>query len=369
MNFRFVLPIALVLVLLWPAAAWPALSVQDGQVSSPTASNALTASALETNINPPGPIVDDDYLAALTRFHAAVPRDIRPGDRYHRHTDLRIVDVQGRESRATIDHWQRSRLGRDEESAPGWRYLVVWGTDQSWSTHEGLAPMRLSTSLFDITPRPNPMERRIRIFGGSAVRLRSMKVDGLLLSCSPKIAGADICFDTSTGFPALADLDDERVVYMEWRAHGRFAYPSRWALYRGKRLQMDATTSMTHFDTSEPLFAPLTGVTPVPNRFGVQRDTPHRILVQGNVDSAPYGQALVKVVVDEKGRVRQAELLDADDRALGSAAVAAARNTKYLPEIEDGRAIPFEAAFRVNQWSTVDPLAMGATSIPSQGPD
>jgi len=369
MNHRLVLLIALALDLLFTAAAWPLLNPQDGHASSPAASRSAAASAAEPNINPPGPITDDNYLAALTRFHAAVPRDVKPGDSYHRHTDLRIIDIQGRESRATIDHWQRGRLGRDEESAPGWRYLVVWGTDQSWSIREGIAPMRLSTSLFDITPRPNPMERRIRIFGGSAVRLKSMKVDGVMLSCSPKIAGADICFDTSTGLPALADLDDERVVYMEWRAHGRFAYPSRWALYRGKRLQMAATTKTSSLEASEPLFAPLAGVTPVPNRFGVQRDASHRILVEGAIESPPYSQALVKVSVDGKGRVRQAELLDADDRSLGSAALAAARNTRYSPEIDDGRGIPFEAAFRVNQWSTIDPLAVEATSIPSQGPD
>jgi TonB family protein len=369
MNYRLLLPIPLALGLSCITILGSPSSMQEKHVDRPNGWPTVSGSAAEPNNSVPGPITDDDYLAALARFHAAVPRDIKPGDSYHRHTDLRVIDVQGRESSATIDHWQNGRRARDEESAPGWQYLVVWGTELNWSIREGISPMRLSTSLFDITPRPNPIERRIRIFGGSAVRLKSMKIDGLLLSCSPKIGGADICFDTSTGFPALADLDEERVVYTEWRAHGRLAYPSRWALYRGKRLQMEATANVTQLDASEPLFAPLPGVMPVPNRFGVQRDTPHRILVEGAISSPPYGQALIKVSVDGKGRVRQAELLDADDRSLGSAALAAARNTKYLPETDDGRGVPFEAAFRVNQWSTIDPLAVEATSIPSQGPD
>ena len=130
----------------------------------------------------PHPIEDDNYLEALTRFHAAVPRSI-PSRSYHHHTELRMIDIYGKESNATVDHWQKGQFARDEEQAPGWRSTTVWGAQQNWSTHEGLSPLRLFR-LADLTPRPGPAERRIRIYARGYIAMKRMKFDGSPRGCS-----------------------------------------------------------------------------------------------------------------------------------------------------------------------------------------
>jgi hypothetical protein len=285
----------------------------------------------------PHAIQDDNYLEALTRFHAAVPR------------------------------WY-IRNGRDESSAPGWRSITVWGLDRSWSSQAGIAPMRLP-EFADLASRPDPMERRIRILARGYVALKPRKIDGVMRDCSGNIGGATICFDPESGFPVLASLDDERVMYQAWGSYGGASFPSHWAVYRGHRLQMETSVTITALDGNATLFQPLTGIASRPNRFGVPWDEPHTVLTPGIVDSSVYGQALVRVFVDRKGHVSRVELLDADDSSLGSAAMAAAWNTVYMAKQDDSRGIPFETALRIDHWSTLDPLTVEATSLRSQGTD
>jgi hypothetical protein len=328
-----------------------ALAQEDTLIKNPIASQQRL----------PHQIEDNNYLEALARFHATVPRWLPLGSSYHLHTDVRLIDINGNESSATVDHWQKGKLGRDEERAAGWHFTTVWGASQNWSTHVGAPPMRL-LNLSDLAPRPGPTERRIRIFAPRNLSMNRRNFDGGPRSCSGEYAGAELCFDTSTGFPVSASVDDELVVYEEWAQFDGATYPSHLALYRGHRLQMEATASVTPIDDlHQDLFAPLPGVAPSSNDLGAYREDPHKILVRSEVKAVPYGDALVKVYVDEKGRVQRADLLDADDKSLGTAAVAAAKHTIYAPQETDGHRVPFETTFSVNNWSTVDPLRVGAT--------
>ena len=189
-------------------------------------------------------------------------------------------------------------------------------------------------------------------------------------SCSGEYAGAELCFDTSTGFPVSASVDDEQVVYEEWAQFDGCDTPTPALPLCGHRLQIEATATATSIDDlHQDLFAPLPGVSPSPNRFGAYREDQHKILVRGEVKAVPYGDALVKIYVDEKGRVQRADLLDADDKSLGTAAVGAAKHTIYSPQETDGHRVPFETTFWVNNWSTVDPLRVVATDRSSQGTD
>jgi len=164
-------------------------------------------------------------------------------------------------------------------------------------------------------------------------------------------------------------IDDERVAYQDWSQYEGVTYPSHWTLYRGNRLQMEASVTVQAFDGPETLFDPIAGVTPGPNRNGAQLVDDPAVLSRGEVKTSSFGQALVKVSVDKSGRVKSAELLDADDRSLGAKALAAAKETVYMPKEEDGKRVPFDAGFRIEQWSTIDPLRVTATSLKSQGTD
>jgi hypothetical protein len=305
----------------------------------------------------PHAIEDDNYLEALARFHAAVPQWLPRSSGFHIRTEVRMIDLNGRESNATVDHWQNGRLSRDEENATGWHCIIVWGVGQNWSTSAGISPLRLYF-LRDLTPRPGPAERRIRIYAQGYVALVHRKINGEERSCSGEFAGAEICFDISTGYPASAHVDEERVVYEEWAQFNGSSYPSRIALYRGHRLQMEATTTVTPLeDASDKLFQPLPDVTPFSNQLGVHReDRKYKVLTRGEVYGPFYGEALVKINVDESGRVRHAELIDADDKSVGRAAVEAAQRTVYMPFEVNGHKVPFQTTFYTNHWSTTDPV-------------
>jgi len=313
-------------------------------------------------------IQDNNYLEALANFHAVVPRWL-PTSGHHRHIEIKSIDVNGIESKASVDHWQLGKQARDEEQASGWHRVIVWGATQNWATNEGIPPLRL-ISLADLTPRPGAAERKIRIFADAQVAMKRRNVDGRTLSCSGVHAGAEICFDSETGLPSSASVDDEHVVYEEWAQFKGACYPSKVALYRGKRLQMEATTTVTDLDdSSRHLFEALPGVTPTANQYGALRKDRFRLLQRPDLAFNSYGEVLVKVSVNKAGNVMHAELLDADDKALGKAAVKAALGLVYLPYEEDGVQKPFETYFWTSHWSTPDPLTNPVTSRASQGID
>jgi hypothetical protein len=349
------------------------IAIEDIHKSAPPApANQETSSPAKLAPDkPPLPhaIEDDNYLEALARFHAAVPRWLPLNSSYHRHSDIRLIDIYGKESSATVDDWHKGQLERDEERASGWSSTVVWGTEQYWSTHEGISPMHLA-DLPDLTPRPGPVERRIRIYAQGYVEMKQLKIEGTNLRCSGKYAGAELCFNAATGFPVSAALDGELVVYEQWGEFNGANYPTRLALYRNHRLQMEATTTVTPLnDASDALFQPIPGVTPISNSIPVSREDGHRVLWWGQIGGSDYGEALVRVYVDESGLVRRAELLDVDDISLGPKAISAAKSTVYMPAEKDGKRVPFETTFQTSNWSRTDPIRVAATSLQSQGTD
>jgi hypothetical protein len=343
-----------------PPVPPPASSVSS---AAPAADGAEVPKAL------PHPTKDGNYLEALTRFHAAVPKSPSLAQGFHRHTEFRLIDIRGGVTTAIQDSWHKGNLGRDEELAPEWHSIIVWGSEENWSVHQGIRPMRIG-GLFDVAPRPGPMERRIRILGKDFISLRPRQIDGTLVACSSNYGGAEICFNQDTGFPAEASLDDERVVYRTWSEFAGKYFPSRWAVYRGGRLQMEVNTAIAGLEMTPNLFDPLPGVDPRPNLRGAQLEDSDQVLSKGELKRASFGQALVKVSVDRNGRVTRAELVDADDKSLAAAAIEAAKKTVYMPrESAAGENTSFETAFRVEQWSTVDPIRIGATSLKSQASD
>ena len=200
--------------------------------------------------------------------------------------------------------------------------------------------------------------------------MNQRKIKGVMFSCSGKYVGAEICFDSETGFPIEATVDQEQVVYKGWAPFGDGFYPNRLALYRGRRLQLEASTTITYLTTSKKdTFRIPAGATESLPVHRMYRAESHRLVRSGQVNTASFGDALVKVFVDDTGKVRRAELLDADDKYLGVAALRAVMQTVYVPDQSSGERQAFEAEFLVSQWSAVDPLRIEATSLASQGQD
>jgi hypothetical protein len=337
--------------------------LQLGVLASSDQAPERTASSL------PHRIVEEDYNAVLTRFHASVPRT--PRQMYQIHSELRIVTVSGEETTATVDEWRSGNLCRLEERAQDWFVVSFSDGNHVWSSQQGTRPMRLWAidGFSDLFPRPNPAERRIRIYAPKDLKMNRRKIRGVMFSCSGKYAGAEICFDAESGFPIEATVDQEQVVYQGWSPFGDGFYPNRLALYRGRRLQLEASTTIADLTSTKGTFQIPAGATESSPVHGMYRVESHHLVRSGQVDTASFGDALVKVFVDDTGRVRRAELLDADDKYLGAAALRAAKQTLYVPDRSSGERQAFEGEFFVSQWSTVDPMRVEATSVESHGTD
>jgi hypothetical protein len=313
---------------------------------------------------------NDGYVGVMARFHASVPR--RACDNCQIHSELRIVTVKGETTRATVDEWLAANFWRLKETAVNWYLDVYSDGSRRWQVQHGFAPMRLweMDGFRDLFPRPGPAERRIRVYAPKVLKLERRKIKGVRFSCSGPFAGAEICFDAELGFPIEATVDQEQVVYAEWAKFGDIFYPSRLALYRGRRLQMEAVTRIRALTPSDGgIFRAPDGaevLSAVNGWFHFDNDP--RAFTQ-DVDTTLFGDAQVKIFVDDTGKVRRAELLDADDEDLGAAALRAARLVVYAPDRGSGERQAFEGQFFVSRWSTVDPMSVEVTSLASQGTD
>jgi hypothetical protein len=312
---------------------------------------------------------NDGYAEVLARFHAAVRRAC---DNCQIHSELRIITVKGEETMATVDEWLTANFSRWQETASNWHLDMYSDGSRMWSVQQGLQPMRLwrIDGFPDLFPRPGPAERRIRIYAPKDMKMEQRKIGNVRFSCSGKFAGAEICFDAGLGFPVEAMVDQEQVVYEDWKKFGDGFYPGRLALYRGRRLQMEAVTRIRALTPADrEIFRAPEGaevLSAVDGWFHFENDP--RAYTQV-LDTPLFGDAQVKIFVDDTGKLRRAELLDADDEDLGAATLRAARLAAYKPDRSSGERQAFEGQFFVSRWSTVDPMRIEATSHASHGTD
>jgi TonB family protein len=291
----------------------------------------------------PRAIEDDNYLEAAHRVLSAIFRPYTR-DAHHEHVELRLIDLDGKQSSAKLDVWAKDGEQRTDESAPGWHLAYTQRRGQNWTERTGTPPMRLF-SLKGVLLRGRSAFDRIDGQTKGYIALENRDENGEPLRCSGMISNAEVCFYAKTGYPASTTLDGERVVYREWetfndKTYGDGIYPAHFLLYRGSRLQMEGSMSVTALEQLDPKL--LEKPSDAEATLNPVREEPHQVLFQGKVDDGLSGEALVRIHVDTSGRVSSAELLDADYKEIGADAVEAAKRTVYMPLEMDGVRKPFE---------------------------
>jgi TonB family protein len=323
-------------------------TVRDAEAKPPSPPPP-PAPATPSTITPPPPVLphpieDDNYLEAARREQNALFRPYMRGD-YRVHVEARLIDLDGKSSEATLDIWMKNNQQRTEESAPGWHFAYAQTRGQNWALRSGTSPMRLYDLSRIVQSEQRTAFGRIDDQVKGYMALQNRAENGEPVRCSGMIAGAEVCFYAKTGYLASMTLDGERVVYREWatfndKTYGAKIYPARFQLYRGERLQMEGKMSVEAIEEMDPklLEKPADGEA----TFSINREELHEVLYQGKLADGLSGEALVRIHVDTSGRVTSAELIDADDKEIGAAAVEAARNTVYMPLEVEGVRKPFE---------------------------
>lgn len=119
--------------------------------------------------------------------------------------------------------------------------------------------------------------------------------------------------------------------------------PQRFRIYDGDHLIVEASGKAEEVKTFPPdLFVIPAGE---PDMGEPENDgtTPHRITGVKPLDmNLLYGNVLLQLLVRPDGKVKKADVIDADDEVLIDDAKHFARNLTFAPQMKDRVAVPFE---------------------------
>ena len=247
----------------------------------------------------PHAIEDDNYLEAVHRMQNALFQQYTHGA-WHEHAELRLVDLDGKESNATLDVLVKDGIERVEETAAEWHYVYALVKGKRWTERTGTSPLRLY-SISRIIPQRREAFDRIAQQVSGYIALQSREEEQQSLRCSGTISGAEICFDQKTGYPLSITLDGERILYPEWAEFNNKIYPSHFFVYRDSRLQMEGHVGITELDQIDPKLLEMPSDAEAV--YSGSREDAHLVLFQGNVGGNLSGEALVRIHVDTSGRV------------------------------------------------------------------
>ncbi len=154
---------------------------------------------------------------------------------------------------------------------------------------------------------------------------------------------------------------NQTVTWEDWQPLGTHSVPRRFRIYDGNRLIVEATGEAEVVKT----FAPHLFVIPdgepdmgTPDTGGA---TPHTIVSMKPIGmDLLYGNVLMQLFVGPDGKVKKAEVIDADNDDLIGDAKHFSRDLRFAPEMKDGVAVPFDEYLYVQHaLSFSDPLQHG----------
>jgi TonB family protein len=298
----------------------------------------------------PAPILDDNLAAAADRMDTAATAHAETLTPVHVKYELTMIDYNGQKHMGTMESWRSTAGYRYELHSDAYNEVHVsdFASLRQWEMKQGTEPLRVSEfKLYEI--QPTFAEARLLHGGGTVPRLKPLTVADIPLTCAGDEATATVCFDQVTGFVVSGTMGAQEADYQGWTKVGWKYMPGTVRLTYAKRTLVEAKLVVAAAEFSPEVFAQVDGlreITPMRPAPGAALPVArmHRIYLRGRPTTLVQGSALVHVWVDGKGRVSRAEVLDADDAMVASAALEAAEKTMFYPERENGQPSPFEAS-------------------------
>lgn len=265
---------------------------------------------------------------------------------HHVHYDLKLYDYRHKLTTGTWDIWRDPQhYVRSDIAAGDFHYTHIddMAQQRQWRHFDHVLPLK----LFDLRQNYEKPEVPVALFRDRKLVPNSMvtfqQIDGSPFDCTAEYMEMRICFDAVAHVLAFAQIMNQTITWEDWQLLGTHSVPRRFRIYDGNRLIVEAAGKAEEVKTfPRTLFVIPAGE---PDMGEPENDgaAPHRVIGSKPLGmNLLYGNALMHLFVKPNGRVRKADLIDADDDDLISDTKHFVRDLTFAPQIKDGAAVAFE---------------------------
>lgn len=295
---------------------------------------------ISTSFSALGQVMENHNLVKEAARASSLMAGARAADvPHHVHYDLKLYDRNGRMTTGSYDIYRDPGVySRVDIAAGSYRYSMIDGyyNHRIWYQQSEQKPLKL-LDFQEIFIEPLPALDRL-LKTRPLPRLHPRQFHGEPLLCASDNAGTTLCFDPLVHVFAWSQTFNQTVMYADWRPIGTHTVPCDIRIYEDKHLLVEATGSV------QPVkkFARGLFVMP-PESAAAAEPEEHKILRYGNANAGSiYGNVMLQLTANAKGRVKKAVVIDSDDKHLEGQAKHFARKTIYEPYIVNGQPQPFE---------------------------
>lgn len=265
---------------------------------------------------------------------------------HHVHYELKLYDRRHKLTTGTWDIWRDPQhYVRTDIAAGDFHSVDIEDLAQhtQWRHFDRVLPLK----LFDLRQNYDQPAVAVAFFSNPSLapnaRVTFQQIDGSPFDCTAESLQIRICFDPIAHVLAFAQIMNQTMTWENWQTVGRHSIPQRFRIYDGNRLIVEASGKVDVVKTFPPdLFI----VPPGEPDMGDPEDNgsaPHRVIAAKSLEpDLLYGNVLMHLFVGPDGKVKKAELIDADDDSLIGDAKHFARNVKFAPQVTKGVAVPFD---------------------------
>jgi hypothetical protein len=262
---------------------------------------------------------------------------------HHVHYDLKLYDRHHKLTTGTWDIWRDPQhYVRTDIVAGGFHYNHIQDLAQhtEWRHFNQVLPLK----LFDLRQNYEKPEPPVAFFSNPDlnpdVMVTFQQIDGSPFDCTPEALQMRICFDPIAHVLAFAQMMNQTVTWEDWQPVGTHSVPRRFRIYDGNRLIVEASGKAEEVKTFAPDLFVIPDGEPDMGMPDTNGAAPHKVISVKPIDmDLLYGNVLI---VDADGKVKKAEVIDADNDDLLGDAKRFSRDLRFAPEMKDGVAVPFE---------------------------
>jgi hypothetical protein len=265
---------------------------------------------------------------------------------HHVHYELKLYDRHHKLTTGSWDIWRDPQhYVRSDMVAGDFHFTHIQDLAQhtEWRHYEGLLPLK----IFDLLQNYESPEEAVGLFMDRTLESNGtvtfQQIDGSPFDCTPEFLETRVCFDPIAHVLAFAEIMNQTITWEDWQPLGTHSVPRRFRIYDGNRLIVEADGKGEAVKTfPAQLFVIPAGE---PDMGDPQNDgtVPHRIMaMKPAAMDLQYGNILMHLFVGSDGKVKKAEVIDADDNDVIGEAKRFAKSLTFAPQMKDGAAVPFE---------------------------
>lgn len=265
---------------------------------------------------------------------------------HHMHYALKLYNYRHKLTTGTWDIWRDPQHSvRTDIAAGDFHYTHIQDLTQhrDWRHFDQLLPLK----VFDLRQNFNEPVVPVAFFSDQRLNpdplVTFAQIDGSPFDCTPQVWDMRICFDPIAHVLAFAQIMNQTITWENWQPLGTHSVPRVFRIYDGNRLIVEASGKAEEVKTfPNNLFVIPAGE---PDMGEPENDgtSPHRIVGVKPMDmDFLYGNVLMQLFVDPEGKVKKAEVVDADDDDLIGTAKHFSRDLRFAPQLKNGVAVPFE---------------------------